>query len=46
VPIHLEGYSITEVAKRLGIPLASVRLLTEYLARAVATEAQMCELAV
>lgn len=35
VPIHLEGHSTTEVAKRLGIPLASVRLLTEYLAREV-----------
>jgi DNA-directed RNA polymerase specialized sigma24 family protein len=28
-PIHLESYSTTDVAKRLGIPLASVRLLTE-----------------
>lgn len=29
VPIHLEGYSTGEVAKRLGIPPSSVRLLLE-----------------
>jgi hypothetical protein len=35
VPIHREGYSTTDVAKRLGIPIASVRLLTEYFASEV-----------
>jgi hypothetical protein len=34
-PIHLDGFTVTETAKRLGIPLASVRLLVEYLAREV-----------
>jgi DNA-directed RNA polymerase specialized sigma24 family protein len=35
VPIHLEGYTTTEVAKRLAIPLASVRLLVDYFANEV-----------
>jgi DNA-directed RNA polymerase specialized sigma24 family protein len=34
-PIHLEGYKTTEVATRLGIPIASVKLLVDYLAREV-----------
>ena len=34
-PIHLEGYSTTETAKRLGIPLSSVRLLVDFFANEI-----------
>jgi hypothetical protein len=34
-PIHLDGYKATEVATRLGIPIASMRLLVEYFANEV-----------
>jgi hypothetical protein len=34
-PIHLEGSTATATAKRLGIPLASVRLLVAYFANEV-----------
>ena len=40
VPIHLEGFKTTEVATRLGIPLASVRLLVAYFADEVSELAQ------
>ena len=39
-PIHVEGYTTTEVVKRLGIPLGSVRLLVEYLADEISELAQ------
>lgn len=32
IPIHEEGYSVREVAKRLDIPERGVRLLTEFFA--------------
>jgi hypothetical protein len=35
VPIHLEGYTTTETAKRIGIPVGSVRLLVDYFANEV-----------
>jgi len=35
VPIHVEGFTATETAKRLGIPIASVRLLVDYFASEV-----------
>jgi DNA-directed RNA polymerase specialized sigma24 family protein len=35
VPIYLEGCSTTETAKRIGIPLSSVRLLVDYFANEV-----------
>jgi DNA-directed RNA polymerase specialized sigma24 family protein len=35
VPIHLEGSTATETAKRLGIPIASIRLLVAHFANEV-----------
>jgi DNA-directed RNA polymerase specialized sigma24 family protein len=35
VPLHLEGEKTNEVAKRIGIPVGSVKLLVEYFAREV-----------
>jgi DNA-directed RNA polymerase specialized sigma24 family protein len=39
-PIHLDGHKATEVATRLGIPIASVRLLVDYFAYEVSELAQ------
>jgi DNA-directed RNA polymerase specialized sigma24 family protein len=35
VPIHVEGYKATDVAKRLGIPPVAVRLLVDYFANEI-----------
>ena len=34
-PIHAEGYSTTETAKRLGISPSAVRLLLDYFANEI-----------
>jgi DNA-directed RNA polymerase specialized sigma24 family protein len=41
VPIHLEGCTTTETAKRLGIPLAAVKPLIAYFAEESASSARL-----
>lgn len=35
IPMHVEGYTATEAARRLGVPVPAVRLLTAYFANEV-----------
>jgi hypothetical protein len=38
--VMLEGFTVTETAKRLGIPLESVRLRIDYFANEISDPAQ------